>query len=472
MLVPPSGPNGVQQYNIGFKNVVKVVVKLSHAGALAEISYYTCDATGTPPPPAPTTPPPEIIAGCDTCTNVEYYYFKYETNDGGTLNAGGLKTAASNLNNDNQCSDVHNWYQAKLAADPGFTVHDSTGIITGDRITITAIQDKPNGMITVDLPPDYWVVEDAHAHKAATECFGGPNFVQCANDMTFLIAGDGDGKVQDISHIIFIFAKCNDGATTATTSATTTTTAMATTTTTGTGATTTAATVTSTTPTSPGCVTKQLNFDGPGISRGDYISTQFQADFGVSITCNSAGVTGNACRIFDTNVPYGNYPSGPCSACVLGGACTEGENNCGDPDLGSPNVGCGGPGIGAGGDPSAPYPNCEKLDNVLILDEHGGTDRPPDDNMNGGSMMFAFSQCVNLHSIAFLDNESIENHHVSVSVPKFYKTIVRSPTDLLTLWARVPFRLSTTEVCPQRQQFLWRLLETTVTADTPWSTLV
>jgi hypothetical protein len=63
-----------------------------------------------------------------------------------------------------------------------------------------------------------------------------------------------------------------------------------------------------------------------------------------------------------------------------------------DPDLGSPNLKCNpkGPGIGNGGIPSAAFPNCEALGNVLILQNpHITTDRPNDDP-NGGCITFDF----------------------------------------------------------------------------------
>jgi hypothetical protein len=65
-----------------------------------------------------------------------------------------------------------------------------------------------------------------------------------------------------------------------------------------------------------------------------------------------------------------------------------------DPDLGSPNRKCkpsGGPGVGSGGIPSAKFPNCDPLGNVLILQNRNVSDRPNDDP-TGGCILFDWLQ--------------------------------------------------------------------------------
>jgi hypothetical protein len=66
------------------------------------------------------------------------------------------------------------------------------------------------------------------------------------------------------------------------------------------------------------------------------------------------------------------------------------EGDCGDPDLGSPNMRCdgGGPGKGEDGEPDGNGPNCSPLGNVLIIQEPG--EDCPDDNVDGGMMTFDF----------------------------------------------------------------------------------
>jgi hypothetical protein len=82
---------------------------------------------------------------------------------------------------------------------------------------------------------------------------------------------------------------------------------------------------------------------------------------------------GNRPRVFDTSNP------GP-------------NNSIGDPDLGAPNKKCKppGPGVGDGGKPGQEWQNCAPLGNVLIVQEKNRLMNIPDDNRDGGSIIFNF----------------------------------------------------------------------------------
>jgi hypothetical protein len=68
-----------------------------------------------------------------------------------------------------------------------------------------------------------------------------------------------------------------------------------------------------------------------------------------------------------------------------------GQSN--DPDLGSPNIMCdpSGPGLGKGGEPCGAGPNCNPLGNVLIIQNEDPKITIPDDNVNGGTIIFDFN---------------------------------------------------------------------------------
>jgi hypothetical protein len=106
------------------------------------------------------------------------------------------------------------------------------------------------------------------------------------------------------------------------------------------------------------------------VSRGDYVKNEW-AEFG--LTLSAAGGYDTRPRVFDTANPGDN-------------------NDNGDPDLGSPNKRCtpAGPGVGKGGEPDEEGENCTPLGNVLIIQESNGKIDIPDDNMNGGSIVFDF----------------------------------------------------------------------------------
>lgn len=130
--------------------------------------------------------------------------------------------------------------------------------------------------------------------------------------------------------------------------------------------------------------------DFEGYPAGTVVTNQFAGAKGVEISCaNQFG-----CMIFNSSNPTG-----------------------GDWDLGSPNVKCGGgPGTGKGGEAGKVGENCLSHGNILILSEDGDAS-DPDDNMDGGTMSFAFTECVELVSISTLDNQGTEDVIVDVSKP-------------------------------------------------------
>ena len=88
----------------------------------------------------------------------------------------------------------------------------------------------------------------------------------------------------------------------------------------------------------------------------------------------------------------------------------------------------GGPGDGKGGKPDEPGVNCSPLGNALIIQEPG--EKCPDDNVDGGLMMFDFEPMADsVKSIGLLDidyltlvkvefmNESGKIDYIIISVP-------------------------------------------------------
>lgn len=163
------------------------------------------------------------------------------------------------------------------------------------------------------------------------------------------------------------------------------------------------------------CDYYDLNFDQ--LARGEYVTSQFLASHGVDISC-TGGSWG--CRVFDSEIPYGEWDvSGAVNDCKSG-ACDLGDcgskNDCGDPDLGTPNNACTnttGYGEGNGGKPGAVGEICWSLGKLLVVDE-GGPSHPPDDRV-GGTMLFTFNNPVELISIDHMDNEAAEDYQIFVS---------------------------------------------------------
>jgi hypothetical protein len=84
-------------------------------------------------------------------------------------------------------------------------------------------------------------------------------------------------------------------------------------------------------------------------------------------------------------IAYTNSTTSYISVFDSGNITTHGNKKERDADLGAPNHNCKprGPGRGKGGFPSAAFPNCDPLGNLLILQNPDIADRPNDDP-NGG----------------------------------------------------------------------------------------
>lgn len=120
---------------------------------------------------------------------------------------------------------------------------------------------------------------------------------------------------------------------------------------------------------------------GTNLSTGQIIDDEYLA-WGITITTNNSG---KPAMIFDSSLPTG-----------------------GDEDLGTPNKDFGGPGIGAGGGSGKPGENSQSRGKVLIISENGNQGNS-DDNSGGGTIMFTFTQKVNLKEIEVMDIEESGN---------------------------------------------------------------
>jgi hypothetical protein len=137
--------------------------------------------------------------------------------------------------------------------------------------------------------------------------------------------------------------------------------------------------------------------DFSGLTAGQYITDQLQAEYGVSVRADSdkrAYTPGGAARVFDTSSP---------------GAASH---------LGSPNEACtgGGPGVGAGGMPDSPYANCESLGNVLIIQE--SKNGAPNDSASGGTITFTFVQGSDVAELVLLGSSDTAATTVTVSASR------------------------------------------------------
>lgn len=137
--------------------------------------------------------------------------------------------------------------------------------------------------------------------------------------------------------------------------------------------------------------------DGAAIASGQVIDDEYHNTTGISVTVQANSATDIA-AIFPSDSPPAT-----------------------DVDLGSPNETCdgGGPGIGAGGEVGEPGENCINHENVLILptsgdgDDDGFIDDEPNDDANGGTITFLFSEAVAIDYIEILDQESQENVEIN-----------------------------------------------------------
>lgn len=105
------------------------------------------------------------------------------------------------------------------------------------------------------------------------------------------------------------------------------------------------------------------------------------------LTLSASGGFGTLPRAFDTANP--------------------GDEEFGDLDLGAPNEECSpsGPGEGSGGVPGAEGENCKELGNVLIIQEKNANVLIPDDNADGGMIVFDWDDtpAVVVDEMALLD---------------------------------------------------------------------
>ena len=124
-----------------------------------------------------------------------------------------------------------------------------------------------------------------------------------------------------------------------------------------------------------------VNFDvdpaGLPLNVGTRVTDQFDS-LGFTVSTNDPN---KPAMIFDSSHPTG-----------------------GDQDLGTPNAQYGGPGQGSGG-----QSNDKPLGNVLIISEDNDAN-DPDDNYNGGVLIFDFDNPVMIDEVGILDIDSSGNH--------------------------------------------------------------
>lgn len=133
--------------------------------------------------------------------------------------------------------------------------------------------------------------------------------------------------------------------------------------------------------------------DGNPLTSGQVIDDEYHNTTGISVTVRAQSDSGVA-AIFPSHAPPGI-----------------------DYDIGTPNETCpvSGPGEGAGGEVGQVGENCMAHGNVLIMptvgdgDGDGFIDGDPNDDDDGGTISFIFSDPVTVDFIEVLDQESEEN---------------------------------------------------------------
>jgi len=124
--------------------------------------------------------------------------------------------------------------------------------------------------------------------------------------------------------------------------------------------------------------------DGSLVNRGDVITNQW-AEWGVHVQAiNNNSSHPNKAMIFDTANPTG-----------------------GDPDLGAPHKDFNGPGDGNGGKRGAPGQNDQALGKILIIAEDNDSN-DPDDEADGGQIIFTFAEPREVDGVSILDIDSYE----------------------------------------------------------------
>jgi hypothetical protein len=114
----------------------------------------------------------------------------------------------------------------------------------------------------------------------------------------------------------------------------------------------------------------EIEIDFSLLAKDDYVDLQYSH---LGLIVSAAGGMDTRPQVFDTANPVDEY-------------------NCGDKDLGSPNMHCPGgtfPGKGEGGEPDGNWPNCNPLGNVLIVQD--SIETCLSDNKEGGHMEFEFN---------------------------------------------------------------------------------
>ncbi len=139
------------------------------------------------------------------------------------------------------------------------------------------------------------------------------------------------------------------------------------------------------TPTGGGVCPAGIDFErdafGNALNRGRIIDDEWSAN-GVHITTHDP--SRHPAMIFNSTSPTG-----------------------GDRDLGSPNSDFGGQGHGNGGGAGYPGVNAQSLGNILIISEDRDQN-DPDDNSNGGTIIFTFDNAVNIDQVTVLDVDDEE----------------------------------------------------------------
>lgn len=119
--------------------------------------------------------------------------------------------------------------------------------------------------------------------------------------------------------------------------------------------------------------------DGLPLVAGQIIDDEF-ASLGILVTTGDPG--SHPVMVYDSSCP---------------GGCTGG-----DPDLGTPNSGFGGPGVGSGGAPGKAGRNGLPRGNLLIVSEDGDSS-DPDDEADGGMIVFHFDDPVRVDEVHVVD---------------------------------------------------------------------
>ena len=167
---------------------------------------------------------------------------------------------------------------------------------------------------------------------------------------------------------------------------------------------------------SGGCTKTVVDFNtfpnGSPIPGGTYVKDEWYAAYGMKLS--ASGGYGDAPRLFNTS--------------------DVGAVEFGDPDLGAPNERCtpSGPGVGEGGEHGMPGENCSPRGNVLIIQEENSNLSIPDDNVDGGMIVFDFEGGVDyVYEIGLLDTDYAGSLEITSSKLGGTPTVTTIPIDIL-----------------------------------------